>query len=96
MWEEAFGLVFGGEKVSIGVNRPELGGTVPNLYATSRMILRLFSSFQLEFTSDIQTFASSIRIVPLFFPAFSRFLRDAIPIFLFQTLTGMGQCWRIT
>ena len=47
----------------IGVNRPELGGTVPNLYATSRMILlhsRLFCTFQLEFTSDIWTFACSI------------------------------------
>ena len=41
---------------------------------------KLFSTFQLEFTSDI-------RIVPLFF-AFSRFLRDTIPIFLCQTLTG--------
>ena len=68
--------------------------TVPNLYAPSRMILlhsRLFSAFQLEFTSDIRTFACSIRIVPLFFFlfAFSRFLRDAILIFLCQTLTGM-------
>ena len=57
----------------IGVNRPELGGTIPNLYATSRMILlhsRLCSTFQLEFTSDIQTFACSIRIVLLFFFVF--------------------------
>ena len=77
--------------IHIGVNCPKLGGTIPNLYATSHMILlhsQLFSSFQLEFTSDIQTFACSIRIVPLFF-AFSRFFRDAIPIFLCQTLTGM-------
>ena len=62
---------------SIGVNRPKLGRTIPNLYATSRMILihsRLFSAFQLEFMSDIRTFACSIRIVPLFFHVFLLFV----------------------
>ena len=69
----------------IGVNRPKLGGTIPNLYATSCMILRLFSAFQLEFTSDIRTFACSIWI----FPLFSRFPAFCVMLSLYQTLTGM-------
>ena len=44
---------------------------------------QLFSAFQLEFTSNIQTYACSIYMdCPTFLCAFSRFLRDAIPIFL--------------
>ena len=51
---------------------------------------QLFSAFQLEFTSNIQTYACSIYMdCPTFLCAFSRFLRDAIPIFLCQRLIGM-------